>query len=59
MTHIAGTPDDDGCKFLSGLIKYSAKSDAEKFPKTAAGLPNAESYFNRDYIPKKPLSKNG
>ena len=58
VTHIADTPDDDGCKLLSGLIKYWVKSAAEKFPKTTARLPNAEKLFQQGlYTNKKHFVK--
>ena len=50
---LVGSPDDECCKLLSGLIANWVKGAAEKFPKTAAGLPNPEKSFQRELYQNK------
>ena len=47
------SPEDPLCQLLSGLIDDWVVLAAEKFPKTAAGLPDAEVEYQRSRLAKK------
>ena len=48
MKVISGSPETECAILLSNLIEYWLKSAAEKFPKTAAGLPEAEIQYQKN-----------
>ena len=52
---LSGCPDNDLCNLLAGVIDHLAKCAAEKFLKTASGLPEADVQFQRDKLLKKYL----
>lgn len=48
VSALSKSPEDACCGLLSGLVGGWVKLAAEQFPKTAAGLPNAEVEFQKD-----------
>ena len=53
-----GSPNDECCILLSGLIANWVKGAAEKFPKTAAELSNSKKSSQRElYQNKKTFTK--